>query len=133
MKQDVECLLRCPTTGLPLERCDSGWLVTTDGSHRYPTVDGKPFLIDIQQSVIDCYPKDVSTSSPIERRNRSGIAQFVKRLLSPEKQSTRKNIDRLVQLLAGKSNPTVLVIGGGTAGQGTQALYDAPEIGRAHV
>jgi len=128
MKQEIISLLRCPRTGQTLAHVADGWFVSTDGTQRYPTIEGTPFLIDIDQSVIDRYPKVSTTSSPVKRSNHSGATKFVKRLLSPEKKSTRDNIEKLVELLAEKKNPTVLVIGGGTAGQGTDALYNSSNI-----
>lgn len=128
MKQEVQPLLRCPRTGQPLEPQGDGWLASRDGACRYPTIEGTPFLIDIEQSVIDHYPENSRTSSPVKRSAHAGLKGFAKRLVSPEKKSTRENVKKLVALLADRKRPKVLVIGGGTRGQGTEALYAAPDV-----
>lgn len=128
MKPEVQPMLRCPRTGQPLAPQAGGWFVSSDGAHRYPTIEGTPFLIDIDQSVIDRYPQDSKTSSPVVRDNHAGLKAFAKRLVSPGKKSTRENMKKFVDLLADRKDAKVLVIGGGTCGQGTDPLYQAANI-----
>ncbi len=42
-------LLACPRTGQRLHEGDGGHLVTEDGSHTYPLVDGVPYLVTMQE------------------------------------------------------------------------------------
>ena len=44
-------LLRCPATGAELNITPSGRLVTADGEHSYPILDGVPALIDPSKSL----------------------------------------------------------------------------------
>jgi SAM-dependent methyltransferase len=121
----IEPLLQCPETGKPLHRGTDGF---HDISFSYPIFDNKPILIDFDRSVLS--KSDVLSSraeSPVDRKSYRGFgAAMLKRLLSPEKKSTRENIDLLLSVLPPQRNALVLVIGGGTMGQGTGALYQHP-------
>ena len=123
-------LLRSPRTRLPLERAD-GALVTPGEAERYPIVGGVPVLIDADESIVSKLVAELGPESPIERRQAKGGGAFVKRLLSPTKAETVENIGMFVEALKqGNPSPLVLVIGGGTEGQGTAALYRDPAIRR---
>lgn len=127
--QEIEELLRCPRTGAPLER--RGDLMTTsDGTGAYRAIGEIPVLIDFQDSVIDEESAGArGMASAVTRPQRKGASAFVKRLLSPDKPGTRRNIAEFIALLRTRADrPVVLVIGGGTIGQGMQALYDDPAI-----
>jgi ubiquinone/menaquinone biosynthesis C-methylase UbiE len=123
----LELLLRCPATGKPLVRTDAGYETDGDAPVIYPVLDGKPVLVDFSSSVLSPDVLRASAAgSPIERpKIRSGRSLF-KRMLSPEKKSTRDNIAKLMESLPPQRSSSVLVIGGGTIGQGTDALYDCP-------
>ncbi|HUD93666.1 class I SAM-dependent methyltransferase [Sphingobium sp.] len=123
----LELLLRCPTTGKPLVRTEAGYETAGDSPLVYPVLDGKPVLVDFATSVLS---PDVlhssAASSPIERPKLEFGRSLFKRMLSPEKKSTRENIAKLLEGLPPQRSSSVLVIGGGTIGQGTDALYDCP-------
>ena len=123
-------LLRCPRSGSPLRFAKDGSAVSIDGLTRYPALHGLPVLIDFERSVIDpCEMAGDQGDSPIERHRYGGLTKFVKRLLSPPKQATRRNVARFAHLLKERSaHPRILVIGGGTVGQGMQPLYDDPDL-----
>ena len=123
-------LLRSPRTRQPLEHV-GGALVTAGDAERYPIVDGVPVLIDVEESIVSGLVEGRGPASPIERRRRRGISAFVKRLLSPTKRETVEDIGLFVEALKqGSPAPLVLVIGGGTEGQGTAALYRDSAIRR---
>jgi SAM-dependent methyltransferase len=123
----IEPLLRCPETGKPLQRGANGFHRRDDLSFVYPIFDDKPILIDFDRSVLS--KSDVLSSraeSPVNRKSYRRFGETIKRMLSPEKKSTRENIDLLLSALPPQRNSLVLVIGGGTMGQGTGALYQHP-------
>lgn len=125
----IEELLRCPRTGAPLLRLPDGSLGTFDGQHVYPAVHGVPILIDGERSVLGDTAFSNDARSPIERGSPRARRGFLKRMLSPEKASTRDNIAAFVDLVkARKARPLVLVIGGGTPGQGTERLFEDEQI-----
>lgn len=125
-----QALLRCPRTGLPLEFTADGTAVSSDGMATYPAAGGLPVLIDFGQSVVD--RGDVfgdASPSPVKRPRYDGLKRKVKRLVSPIKSATRDNIDRFIAALKDRvESPLVLVIGGGTIGQGMQGLYEDPGL-----
>lgn len=125
-------IYRCPRTGLPLHREDDA-LVAQD--RRYPIIAGAPVLVDFDASLLD---RDTvlrsGGGSPVERPRYRGAGGLIKRLLSPAKKSTRDNVARLIRLLdpgpaePETRTPLVLVVGGGSVGQGMQDLYDHPRL-----
>lgn len=97
---------------------------------RYGAADGVPVLIDYERSIIEERPLiERKGASDVVRPRYSGVQGRIKALLSPPKERTRRNIQQLINLLEKRDQPKVLVIGGGTIGQGMDALYDHPTIG----
>ena len=127
-------LLRCPRTGLPLRQIDPQTLVTAtsdvDRQHRYVVVGGLPVLIDFERSVVD--ESDTlarAAASSIRRTTYRGLAGLAKRLVSPTSSQTVQNVARFItRLKEAAPRPVVLVVGGGTIGQGMDALYRDPGI-----
>ncbi len=120
-------LLRCPRSGELLLFSDDGTATTADGRQHYPAIDGLPILIDFDRSVIENRERLFSPRSTgaVARPRYAGAKRWIKRLLSPDKPETRDNITAFIAALKSTSpSPRVLVIGGGTIGQGTQALYE---------
>ncbi|PSS62241.1 SAM-dependent methyltransferase [Ensifer sp. NM-2] len=131
-----ECLeaLRCPRTGSKLARVSPDVLKPVcpeNPEMSYRLVDGKPVMIDFSESVFS--EGDFLRSkaaSPIERKQYGRLTRFFKKLLSPTKKSTVSNVSRLVddlQMTAARP-AKLLVIGGGSIGQGMEPLYEHPEI-----
>ncbi|HKY80582.1 MAG TPA: class I SAM-dependent methyltransferase [Sphingobium sp.] len=123
----LEPLLRCPATGKPLVRRDDHYQTGEEQPHIYPIIDGKPVLIDFSRSVLSLDSVCASAAgSPIERPGQNLVRRRFKRMLSPEKKSTRDNVETLLANLPQAASASVLVIGGGTVGQGMEALYAHP-------
>jgi SAM-dependent methyltransferase len=122
--------LRCPRTHRALELADDHLKTIGDPDTRYPVVLGIPVLVDFPNSVIDQQAvMRTAGGSQIKRQKHHGPAAIAKRLVSPPKQTTSRNIGDLIDLLLQRSSrPRVLVIGGGTIGQGLRPLYDHPDI-----
>ena len=114
---DVQPLLRVPT-------CPG----SADQAEIYVQGD-LPVLVDFDSSVLEREKIMLEQgSSRVRRRAENGNSR-IKRLLSPSKRVTHDNIANLIGLLrAQTAAPRVLVIGGGTVGQGMGALYDAADI-----
>jgi len=126
----LEPLLCCPRTRVPLVRDGAGLRCADDDRCSYSAVRGAPVLVDFAQSILsfeEVTENDIG--SPVRRRVARGLKRAVKRVLSPEKKSTRRNIDRLIAALPHDRAALVLVIGGGTVGQGMGALYEHPDLG----
>ncbi|MGF7163602.1 uncharacterized protein YbaR (Trm112 family) [Rhodoligotrophos appendicifer] len=130
-----ECmaLLRCPKTGYPLRRSNDKLVASsleTDPQPEYPIIEDIPVLIDFQNSVLTADDVIVNAAaSVVERPRYSGVTAHIKRLLSPHKSSTRTNVRRLITELEENPNPSsVLIVGGGSIGQGMQPIYDHPRL-----
>lgn len=132
-QEKVEPLYRCPRSGRPLRRAsDNNSLIAEveNGWRSYPLVDGRPILIDFDSSVVDRQiALKTGAASAVERARYRGPLKVVKRLLSPEKPVTRRNVERLINTLSSRHERSmVLVVGGGTVGQGMAPLYEHPDI-----
>ncbi|QPB23297.1 class I SAM-dependent methyltransferase [Rhizobium sp. 007] len=130
-----ECLpaLRCPFTKARLLKCDEGSLRTEgsiDNQKSYKIITGKPILIDFSDSVL--LEDDVfaaNANSPITRHEHHGAKAFVKGLLSPQKVRTKNNVKRMISDLEKRTAPIqLLVVGGGSVGQGMEPIYSHPQI-----
>ncbi|WP_299401999.1 bifunctional 2-polyprenyl-6-hydroxyphenol methylase/3-demethylubiquinol 3-O-methyltransferase UbiG [uncultured Roseobacter sp.] len=98
---------------------------TTSATH----TDGLPIYVDFANSVIDIEDLRGEDAGQIERRSYSGIISRLKRLVSPIKKSTVENSENFIEALkALNPEPVVLVIGGGTVGQGMDVVYEDPAI-----
>jgi SAM-dependent methyltransferase len=92
--------------------------------------DGLPVLVDFDRSVLVREQVFANgASSPIRRPRAAAVRGRIKQMLSPPKRITHDNLNRFLKLLRDeKARPHVLVIGGGTVGQGMEPLYEAEDI-----
>jgi SAM-dependent methyltransferase len=132
-REDCLPLLCCPGGQHQLCMAD-GTTLKSNGSNppkSYPVINGFPILVDFETSVLDEAETIRSSARSVRPRPQyKGIKAKLKRLLSPQKSSTKKNIDALIRLLHANENPVrLLVLGGGTIGQGMEPVYDDPAIG----
>ncbi len=128
-REDILPLLQCPKSGAPL-RVDGDRLRAEGESRSYDVVNGVPLVIDFDNSVLS-EEKTLAQAakSVVVRRVYSGPRKVIKHLLSPPKKATRKNVAALIgDLCERNSQANVLVIGGGSIGQGMGPLYDHPTI-----
>ncbi|MCC2978602.1 class I SAM-dependent methyltransferase [Sphingomonas sp. IC4-52] len=128
--EEVEPLLRSPVTGGRLKRCEASLVDEADTSSRFAFVGHAPVLVDFDRSIFS--PSDLldgQAVSQVARPRFSGLRSRLKRLLSPPKRVTSENVDEFIRLLLrDNDNPVVLVVGGGTVGQGMAPLYEHPNI-----
>lgn len=124
-------MLRCPISGSKLKQKDTTTLVAeNDPGYEYKIIDGYPILIDFEQSVLS--KEDVirtKAKSLIQRHSYTGIRGFTKRIVTPPKGSTAKNVKEIILILKkGKPEARVLIIGGATIGQGMDTFYTSNVI-----
>lgn len=125
----LEPLFCCPRTRAGLVRDGIALRCVDDDRCSYTAVRGAPVLVDFTRSILCAEQVSESRAGKsVERRMPQGIEQALKRLLSPGKRNTRRNIDRLIAALPHDRDALVLVIGGATVGQGIRALYDHPRL-----
>lgn len=127
--EDCLTILRCPLSGEALVRDGSDRLRTASG-RVYPVLRGKPVLVDFSNSVLsEEAVMATKAHSQIARKNYNGLTARIKRLVSPEKKATARNVARLIADLEALGRPArLLVIGGGSVGQGMAPIYDHPGI-----
>lgn len=126
----IESLLRSPVNGARLRRNGDTLVDETDPASSFASVGDAPVLVDFSRSVFSRSDLlDSKAESRVVRPRMAGAKVAVKRLLSPAKPVTAQNVDEFVRLLLiDNPHPLVLVVGGGTVGQGMAALYDHPDI-----
>jgi ubiquinone/menaquinone biosynthesis C-methylase UbiE len=128
----VTSLLVCP-------RCRCG-LVESGGSFRcsssscslqaedsFPLVGEWPALVDFERSILqrsELASPSAAGSVPLtgHRWSIDRLPSGLRSCWKPVNRVAARNIDRLCSLLSG-SSPLVLVVGGGTVGNGVKALY----------
>ncbi|TJW09310.1 MAG: class I SAM-dependent methyltransferase [Mesorhizobium sp.] len=127
-------ILRCPRHGVKLVQAGRDSLVSDcpDPSEalEYPVVDHTPILIDFEDSILDRNATVESAGkSLVERKDYRGIFRIIKHTLSPRKGSTRENVSALMRELKKRAAPIrMLMVGGGSIGQGMRPFYDDPDI-----
>ncbi len=130
-KEKVIKILRCPQTGNKLTELPPDFLQSTDTieSFKYSIIDGYPIVIDFDNSILSAenYLSNKATS-PIQRKKYNYWQKKIKQIISPPKKKTAENVKKIREMLAQKNKPKVLIIGGGSIGQGMQPLYSDPEL-----
>lgn len=127
-------LLRCPRTLRPLRRAAADELITVapagETGHRYPVVDDLPILVDFEASVMDEHATLArSLTSIVPRPEYTGLAALARRIVGPPNPRSARNVRRFIELLKrDAAEPKVLIVGGGTVGDGMRPLYDDPAI-----
>jgi len=124
-------MLRCPISGSKLSGKDGiDTTLISEENKIYQVIQECPVLIDFETSVL-CQEDIRVLDSIIKRPAYVGLSGFVKKVVSPPKKTTANNVNKLLELLFRSDeikNPVVLIIGGGTIGQGMDCLYSDPEI-----
>lgn len=129
-------LLACPRCRSPLVE-DSGAFRCTDGRCPYrdpgsfPVVERWPVLVDFERSVLDRDEVEAWSARSaggvrleLHRSRIDRIPRSLGRIWKPLNRDAQANIARMLAMLAGRPS-RVLVVGGGTVGNGLDALYAA--------
>lgn len=134
MNQTILPLLVCPKTGNKLNKIKSNgedYLVTENNLNSYKIIHGKPILIDFENSLIGNEIIEFVSKGYAKRRTANKLNLLVKKILNPISNVTQKNVDFLLSSLINSeiiSKSNVLIIGGGTIGQGLKKLYQHEEV-----
>ncbi|HVE48920.1 MAG TPA: class I SAM-dependent methyltransferase [Casimicrobiaceae bacterium] len=130
--------LRCPQSGATLTRAQHDgqevWTANQSGAAvQYPTIDGRPALVDFAHSVIDRDTALRSHGESLIARRDGRFAGAARRLMSGGNEVATAHCGDMIERLHAQSSeggaPVVLIVGGGTRGAGAGALYDDPRIG----
>ena len=125
-------LLACPKCGGELERAGESFLCTNSAcAARFGLAGGQPVLVDFGDSILD--EQEIAAragGSAIERGGRRGQSALARTLIGTNR-AAAANADRFRALAAEMAErPKLLVVGGGTAGEGTGSLLTDPGIER---
>jgi SAM-dependent methyltransferase len=128
-------LLACPRCGQALTGSPASLVCGHEScGHAYPAVGSppKPVLIDPEASIIDVATLLASGgSSPVARASGGRLLDSVKRRLAhPRNTTAERYVGQLATDLVTETEgrPRILVIGGGTIGNGIESLYDDPRL-----
>jgi SAM-dependent methyltransferase len=126
-------LLVCPRCGSPVRPADGDWhCVGASCAYAvepFPVVGGVPALVDFESSVLDADRLRAEGGASDVRRSR--FAGPLRRLLHPTNTTAEVNVTRMVRELRADNpgrRPRVLVVGGGTVGDGLQSLYAGRDV-----
>ena len=113
----VRSLLASPCCQAPLQG-ETGALACTQCGRGFGEAGGMPVLVDFSNSILDEQQVLGSAArSPIRRRRNPWFRRF----LQPSNEHSARNVASMLQRLP--ERPRVLVVGGGTIGEGTKDFY----------
>ena len=121
----------CPACGAPIVAGTDGFRCTASACGRaYPTVGGQPVLVNFDDSILAEDELKVSAAaSAIRRGGTGGFKRRVTHALLFDNRVAAANAGRFIALARGVADrPKVLIVGGGSKGEGTDALYSEPAL-----
>jgi len=138
-KEFINKIVCSPVTGELLK--NDGAYMTVKGDHKskekYDIVDGCPILVNFEASILSNEYgnsekfSDILTESSKNENYRiyNNLSDYLKRLVSIPPKITENNIKGIIdQLDNGVDNISVLIIGGGTVGDGMELLYESKRV-----
>ena len=128
---DFEKGLRCPVSKEPLYNLSvtAHQYATKAGYPTYPVLNEMPVLIDFDSSLADSsYYNQHTAKAYVKRRKYSGLSLVAKQLVDRVKKSTKENTKHFFDLAMECDNPRVLIVGGGSIGNGMHIFYESEKI-----
>jgi ubiquinone/menaquinone biosynthesis C-methylase UbiE len=123
---DVASVLTCPRCRCRAVadgqgfRCSSeSCALNTPGA--FPLVDGRPALVDFAHSVLEPHERPASAGGTPWSIGR--VPRRLRAWAKPRNRVAARNVETLLGLLPGPA-PVILVVGGGTVGNGIEEIYD---------
>jgi SAM-dependent methyltransferase len=133
----ITSLLICPRCGCGLVESERGFCCSSPSCfycapRGFPVAGRWPVLVDFEESIVerpDLQSRNTDPASQVAKSTWSldRVPSRLQRWWKPPNKVAARNIELLLSLLPGPS-PLVLVIGGGTMGNGVEALYADPRI-----
>jgi SAM-dependent methyltransferase len=126
-------LLICPRCGSAVRPGEGGWhcanVTCAYADEPFPLVGGVPALVDFGRSVLD--PGRLQAVDGASEVRRSRFAGLLRRVVHPPNSTAELNVARMVGLLQAENpdrRPRILVVGGGTVGDGLDHLYAEQDV-----
>jgi len=102
-------------------------IAENDERIKYRMFNGFPIPVDFNNSILKEQNTISKAESVIPRDSYSGIKRFLKEIVSPPKKNTAKNVKEIISILRKNDyEPKILIVGGGTIGQGMLPFYNEP-------
>jgi len=125
----IEPELVCPRCVSPLVRNSRAFRCSNDScglsaSDSFPLVEGRPVLVDFEQSVLrrdDLIEGARGEAQVAHRWSLERVPPIFRSWLKPPNEAARRNVESLLSLLPLEAR--VLIVGGGTIGNGIERLY----------
>jgi SAM-dependent methyltransferase len=120
--------LVCPRCRTALAAAGDGYRCTNEAcglaGRPFPTRGGQPVLVDFERSVLseDAVEPATGRAGRVET-----LPPLLRRWWKPRNEVAAVNIARLLGKV-GVASPLVLVVGGGTVGNGVEDLYERPDV-----
>jgi SAM-dependent methyltransferase len=90
---------------------------------------GQPVLIDFDNSVCEPESYAVLKGGSVLQRDRSGVRKRISQIVWGKNERAQQNARKFLQRLFVQSDhPTILIVGGGTIGAGSEDLYQHPNV-----
>lgn len=100
----------------------------------FPSVEATPVLIAFETTDTICSPDVYATRKVYKARPMRRLTHLVRRLVYGVSRRSRENADRFITLAKRMSpKPSILIIGSGTQGNGTENLWTDPGIVRTGI
>src|SRR5688500_1017465 len=118
--------LVCPRCRSALRADGNGYGCTgAECGRQFPILGGPPILVDFAQSILaEEEVRAPAAASAIRRGNSSGAKSAVLNVTLPRNRAAARNAERLIGLSKSTTErPRLLIIGGGSEGERTEALY----------
>jgi len=127
---DVAPLLVCPRCRCRVVEAAEGFRCSSDSCvfnapGSFPLIERWPTLVDFERSILEPAELQGSATGAGPGLNRWSIDRLPRRLRSwwkPRNRVAARNVETLLGVLRGPA-PLILVIGGGTIGNGVEAIY----------
>jgi SAM-dependent methyltransferase len=130
---EIEGLIRCPRCGSSIERSGDLYRCTSDrcsAARGFPSVGSLPALIDFDVSIVVLDDLVAAETVPLTGQKTWAIERMPRRIQrwwKPPNEVAAQNIDELLTATE-RPVPLVLVVGGGTVGNGIGRLYNDPAV-----
>jgi SAM-dependent methyltransferase len=129
--EELQADLICPACAAPVTAEGDRFRCTSPACGRnYAVIGGQPILVDFDDSILIRQELTVGgAGSAIQRGAAGGFKRRVTHALLSGNRVAAANAGRFVELArAGADRPKVLIVGGGSKGEGTEPLYADAEL-----